>query len=262
MHNCSEECRTIMGDIQVKPFVRCEIEDLMTGCTYIHQGHDLEDCVAKFQSLFFSPRVHKILWQREGQLAQDVPRLFQRIMFNQALLALHDQTITSFSIDYADCNKEMTFEMGLEKEDKLYKTSITVDPNTLPAEVKAIETSATTIFKEQIKALQVQVTKIAYKSCDELEGDLCEYCPLPEGAQRISLGPNGPIGCDCCSCDIAYEKYIEQQTDVCDACHIRYDLDDMVTALKLNNEQAQDGIEILLCDKCSNLPDISTRYEV
>lgn len=44
--------------------VEVEIEDLITGCTYIYKGKCTKDCENYFLSMFFGIRPHKILYSR------------------------------------------------------------------------------------------------------------------------------------------------------------------------------------------------------
>jgi hypothetical protein len=44
--------------------VRAEIEDTVTGCTYIKDGKDVADCVQQFLDMFIGHRKYKILWSR------------------------------------------------------------------------------------------------------------------------------------------------------------------------------------------------------
>ena len=41
--------------------VNIEIEDKQTGCTYLYQGANINDCIQYFQSMFFGKREYKIL---------------------------------------------------------------------------------------------------------------------------------------------------------------------------------------------------------
>lgn len=45
--------------------LRCEIEDLETGCTYIKEGETLNDCKEEFADMFLGLRKFKVLWSQE-----------------------------------------------------------------------------------------------------------------------------------------------------------------------------------------------------
>lgn len=45
--------------------IKCEIEDLETGCTYIKTGETIEECIKDFNSFFIIPHGNKVLWSKE-----------------------------------------------------------------------------------------------------------------------------------------------------------------------------------------------------
>ena len=48
---------------------------------------------------------------------------------------------------------------------------------------------------------------------EELEEELCKYCPLPKEVRGLFLGPDGPYGCEQSRCDKAYERYLKESYD-------------------------------------------------
>ena len=46
--------------------IKCEIEDLETGCTYIKTGKTLEECIEDFNAFLIIPHRHKVLWQKKA----------------------------------------------------------------------------------------------------------------------------------------------------------------------------------------------------
>ena len=51
------------------------------------------------------------------------------------------------------------------------------------------------------------------KTMEELQDDLCAYCPLPEEAQGTYGTPNGYYSCEGCRCNEAYELYLDEESE-------------------------------------------------
>jgi len=48
------------------------------------------------------------------------------------------------------------------------------------------------------------------KTVEELEEELCNYCPIPEEGRGINNYGNGPVMCEGSHCNDAYERYLEE----------------------------------------------------
>ena len=66
-------------------------------------------------------------------------------------------------------------------------------------------------FKRQLRKSRKpgKPIKAKPKSLEEMQGDetLCAYCPLGEDAKNVQGTPNGPIFCEGCCCEEAYDCY-------------------------------------------------------
>jgi len=47
------------------------------------------------------------------------------------------------------------------------------------------------------------------KTQEELDTDLCDYCPLEDYLKGTHGTPSGYSSCEGCRCDEAYESYLE-----------------------------------------------------
>ena len=48
------------------------------------------------------------------------------------------------------------------------------------------------------------------KTPEELEDELCDYCPLPKGSNHMRCHGGEPYCCEGSHCKEAYENYVEQ----------------------------------------------------
>ena len=48
-----------------------------------------------------------------------------------------------------------------------------------------------------------------YKTIEELDEDLCHYCPLPEESQGVHCYGGLPVMCEGSCCPEAYQNYLE-----------------------------------------------------
>lgn len=48
------------------------------------------------------------------------------------------------------------------------------------------------------------------KTIEELDTDICDYCPLPDEAKGVHNYGNGPVMCEGRYCPEAYDNYLEE----------------------------------------------------
>lgn len=80
---------------------------------------------------------------------------------------------------------------------------------------------------------------------EELDEELCNYCPLPDEAKGTHGTPNGYSSCEGCKCEEAYSAYQEECTETCIGCGTKvhpYEAE--------NIQKAADDIYGPLCQKC------------
>jgi hypothetical protein len=48
---------------------------------------------------------------------------------------------------------------------------------------------------------------------EDMDEELCNYCPLPEGSNKMCCYGGLPFSCEGSRCDEAYEAYLESEDD-------------------------------------------------
>ena len=48
------------------------------------------------------------------------------------------------------------------------------------------------------------------KKREDMDEELCDYCPLPEEAKGVHCYGGAPVMCEGSRCDDAYETYLEE----------------------------------------------------
>lgn len=85
---------------------------------------------------------------------------------------------------------------------------------------------------------------MAIKQIEELDEELCKYCPLPDELKGIHPTPSRYIACEGRKCNNAYERYLEHCVD-CEVCGESFHEDECE---KFVNRS--DGYIYWLCEKC------------
>lgn len=83
------------------------------------------------------------------------------------------------------------------------------------------------------------------RTLEELDLELCNYCPLPDEAKGTHGAPNGYYSCEGSNCKEAYEAYQDECTETCIGCGAKLHPDEAECILKAADDEYGP-----LCQKC------------
>lgn len=98
-----------------------------------------------------------------------------------------------------------------------YKTSLNVQlgeviqaTEKLQGVVAGFEVVSNIAQPEKIKEIVGQIKEIVKpKKQEELDTELCDFCPLPDEAKGVHCYGGNPVMCEGSHCGEAYERYLE-----------------------------------------------------